>query len=154
MKKIVLQLWVSFHLNNNKWKHRKEKNDWENRCWDKIGNITDSGVHGDMCSSDWAECKCLIDRLADASRPWSYWSAQSQGQKEATNSDTDLCCLDLGLNPENCPSSFILWPLASRGAPDVTCAVCFSVLAALPCSSTNCLSQRKISRELKRKGEG
>lgn len=26
------------------------------------------GLLGDMCSSDWAKCKCLIDRLAGASR--------------------------------------------------------------------------------------
>ena len=44
--------------------------------------------------------------------PCSYWSDQGQGQDEADNSDTDLCCLDLGLKPRNWPFTFIMWPLA------------------------------------------
>lgn len=77
-------------------------------------------------------------------RPCSYWLAQCQGQDEADNSDTDLCCLDLGLKPETCPLILIMWPLASRG-PHM-----WPVRCEVGLSSTNCLSQWNIFRELKK----
>lgn len=81
-------------------------------------------------------------------RPCSYWSAQGQGRDETDNSDTDLCCLDLGPKPENCTLTFIVWPLASSG-PQMWCVL--RIVVSWPCSLAP--QQTAISRELKGRGE-